>query len=155
MVQAKEDLVILGRLRGWPLLLWMAFMLGIGGYSMWLELSGEGFSDSRYYHVFGPLLGPLVIGASLFSCFYFFGMWRWRRDYLRHDGELLFRGGRKSWPLQSIESVVLVEKPFGKRAVRIVTRGRQEFLTDSFYLAGSVADLRLSVIRAAKAARGE
>lgn len=149
-------MVILGRLRAWPLLLWMALMLAICGYSLWLEWSGEGFSGSIYYHVFGPLLGPLMIGISLFGLFTFFKMWRRRGDYLRHDGEHIFRGGRKSWPLQDIQDVVLVDKPLGKRAVRIVTaRGKQEYLTDSFYLLGSVADLRSCILRAVHAARVE
>lgn len=149
-------MVILGRLRAWPLLLWMALMFAICGYSIWLEWSGEGFSDSIYYHLFGPLLGPLMIGISLFGMLYVFGMWRRRIDYLRHDRERIFRGGRKSWPLQDIQDVVLVDKPLGKRAVRIVTaRGKQEYLTDSFYFVGSVADLRSNILRAVKAARGE
>lgn len=154
MVQGKEDLVILGRLRGWPLLLWMAVALAMCGYSLWLELSGEGFSDSIFFHMFGSLLGPLVMGASLFAIFSLFRMWRRRNDYLRHDGERLFQGSRKSWPLDTILDVVLIDRPLGKRVVRIVTtNGRQEYLTDSFYLAGRVADLRLSVLRAAEVAR--
>ena len=156
MAQAEQGVVILGRLRGWLLVLWMAAMLGIGGYSLWLELSGEGFSDSMFYHVFGRFMGPMMIGLSLFGSYYFFTLWRRRNDYLRHDGTHLFQGGGKAWRLDDIDDVVLIDRPFGKRSVRIVTKeGRQEYLTDSFNLAGPVLDLRQAILRVVKAARSD
>jgi len=154
MTQGDQDIIILGRLRGWLLMVWMSLMLGIGGYSLWLELSGEGFSDSIYYPLFGRMLGPMTIGISLFGFASFFLMWRRRNDYIRHDGACLFQGRRKSWRLDDIEDVTLIDRPLGKRTIRIVTReGRREYLTDSFHLDGRVSDLRVAILGVAKAAR--
>jgi len=145
---------VIARLRAGPIVALIAIALALGAYALWELVSGDRFSSSIYSHIFGPLTGPLVIGAALIAAWLFGQMWRERSCYLRHDGMRLYRGSRQSWPLSSIHEVVLTRNMLGIQSLRIVHgRADSRELAKGYLLAESPSDVRTALERAIYAAQ--
>lgn len=120
MTNADRKMVVVARLRAAPLVGWQfacAVLLGV--LAARLEWGG-GPLDAVRYMVFGQPLLLLGIAAVLGVWAYIIGMWRRRGDYLRHDGETLYRGGSAQWPLSLVRDVVVARGNMGLESLRLV-----------------------------------
>lgn len=119
MGRLSQDTIVVGRLRGLPILTFVFLSLSFTGWTIWETFWGYGFIDSMYHSSFGDLLGPLAIIIGLAATFWFGRMWKDRSSYLRYDSRCFHRGSEASWPIASIRDVVVTRNVLGIRSVRI------------------------------------
>jgi hypothetical protein len=160
MDRGDRDIVVIGRLRSIPVLAWAVVMAGMAVFFLWREIRGGGFAGTLYYHVLGPLLGPIAIGASVYAAYLCHRMWREREAYLCHDGVRLYQGRDGSWPLAAIRDVMLTSNWLGIRSLRIAVddgggRVSRPELAKVYMLAGTPEAMRAAVARVVAEARTE
>lgn len=133
---AERNIIILGRLRGGAISIFLALGLAMLGTFVWEEWWGDAFADTLYYHILGPMTGPVAIGCAIAVIYQFARMWRERDHYLNHDGVTLFRGWNGSWPLASIREVRLTRNWLGIGSLRIDVGagGKSPELTKAYML---------------------
>ncbi len=113
-------MVVLARLRAAPLVGWQALclllLIALLGEFEW----GGKPADVFWNMVFVHPLALIGIAALLTVWGYFFGMWRRRNAYVRHDGAMLYRGSAAAWPLIAIRDVLIVRGELGVTSLRLV-----------------------------------
>jgi hypothetical protein len=146
----ERNIIILGRLRGGAISIFLALGLAMLGYFIWEEWWGDAFADTLYFHFLGPMTGPVAIGIAIIVIYLFWRMWRERGHYLHHDGTTLFRGSNGSWPLASVRDVRFTRNWLGIRSLRIdVSAGlKSPELAKVYMLAESPEAVRDAVMSA-------
>jgi hypothetical protein len=150
----EANIIVLARLRGGPILAFVALGLALLGLSLWEIFADDDFAGTRVGRSFGPLAGPVAIAAACAIVYLFMRMWRERGQYLHHDGVTLFKGSDGSWPLASIRDVVVTSNWLGLRSLRIdVGRGNRPELAKAYMLVETPEAVQRAVARAAEEAR--
>ena len=81
---------------------------------------GEGDPEAASVAAFQGIALGVLIAAVLGIWAYKIGLWRRRRDYLRHDGVTLYRGASARWPLSLVRGVVVARGNLGLHSLRLV-----------------------------------
>lgn len=157
MVQRDRPVIVVGRLRGSAVLVFVVLMATIMLLCIAEQLWGDGFAGSALYPLFGRLLGPLAIGGSGFGVWLFVRMWRERGHYLHHDGVRLYKGSDGSWPLANVRDVIVTRNWLGIGSLRLVVDDDSETtreLAKLYMLADAPETVRGGVMFAVGGARG-
>ena len=120
MTDTDRKMVVIARLRVAPLVGWQfvcAVLLGILAARLdW----GDDPASAMWTMMFAQPLELIGVAAVLMLWTATIRLWRRRRDYVRHDGVMLYRGASARWPLSLVRGVVIARGPLGIEALRLV-----------------------------------
>lgn len=120
MTNGDRKMVVVGRLRAAPLMGWQfACAVLFGVLVVRLDWGGDP-ATAMWNMMFAQPLELMGIAAVLGIWAYKIGLWRRRRDYLRHDGVTLYRGASARWPLSLVRGVVVARGNLGLHSLRLV-----------------------------------
>lgn len=116
-------MVILGRLKAKPLLVWQALcalllagLLVRQAAAAWDDGAGQVVRSI----LFGNLIVTALIVAAAAGLVHFHRLWRRRRAHIFHDGARLYAGSIEGWPLPLIRDVVIAKSELGMSSLRLV-----------------------------------
>lgn len=113
-------MMVLARLRAAPLVMWQVGSLVLLAILLGQLDWGGAPGDMLFNSLVGRPAIVLMIAATLAAWVYFFGLWRRRNAFLRHDGTRLYRGTSISWPLAEVRDVIVARNELGLQSLRLV-----------------------------------
>ena len=106
----------------------LIFMVAMATLFVWFaswSVTGEGASESMYYHVFGKALPYLGCAGSAYAIYEFAQTWRHRKTYVLRSGNDLVIFAYPKIPLSTISEVYVIKR-MGIGQVMIARRNGQK-----------------------------